>query len=171
VPEWFKPAPAMAAILAVLSTSLFYYYGDIPSQTVGDRERFSKGIFAGISAQPDEAALLRLVQDRVAQMPGSDQGLAVFGRTPGIALAMPGRLSMLSSFPLVPATPQKGMLMTHDFYAQEANRPSIVLIYRDIYFEPVNPMQPDFNAWYTLEAEFKTTLGQLAVYRRRAQQP
>jgi hypothetical protein len=170
-PEWFKPAPALAAILAALSTSLFHYYGEIPSQTVGERERFSKGIFAGISIQPDEAALLRLVQDRVAQMPGGDQRFAIFGRSPGIALAMPGRLSMLSAYPLVPTIAQKGLVTTHGFYAREDNRPPIVLIYRDIYFDPINPMQPDFDAWYALEAEFKTPLGQLAVFRRRSPQP
>lgn len=171
VPEWFKPVPAAVAIVAVLSTSLFYYYGDIPSQTVAERERFSKGVFAGISVQPDEAALLHLVQDRIAQMPGSDQRLAIFGRSPGISLAMPGRLSMLSAFPLVPSIAQKGLVMTHDFYAREENRPPIVLIYQDIYFDPVNPMQPDFDAWYVREAEFKTPLGQLTMFRKRAPQP
>jgi hypothetical protein len=170
-PEWLKPVPSLAAILAALSTSLFHHYGEIPSQTVGDRERFSKGIFSGISVQPDEAALLRLVQDRVAQLPGSDQRFAIFGRSPGIALAMPGRLSMLSAYPLVPTIAQQGLVKTHDFYTREDNRPPIVLIYQDIYFNPVNPMQPDFDAWYALEAEFKTPLGQLSVFRRRLPQP
>jgi hypothetical protein len=56
---------------------------------------------------------------------------------------------------------------THDYYASLANRPSLVLAYKDPYFPFINPFDPDFEKWYALESSLPTPLGRLEVYRRR----
>jgi hypothetical protein len=166
--SWFSLLPASVATVTVLSTSLYFHYGELPARSEPMRVRLHDGFFAGLSVQPDDAALLDVVQTHVAPMLDRDQTVAVIGRLPGIVLATPSRLSMLSSYPLMPTVPPKGLAMTHDFYTHPENRPQLVLIYRDPYFEPVNPMQPHFDEWYALVAEIKTPLGQLAVHRRRS---
>ncbi|RDI58550.1 hypothetical protein [Microvirga subterranea] len=166
--SWFSVLPVCVATVAVLSTSLYFYYGEAPTKPKRMRIHLDHGFFAGLSVQPHDATLLNLVQAHIVPMSDRDKTAAVIGRLPGIALAMPSRLSMLSSFPLMPDVPQKGLAMTHDFYTNPDNRPDLVLIYKDPFFEPVNPMQPHFEEWYAPVADIETPLGHLAVYRRRS---
>ncbi|WP_205772415.1 hypothetical protein [Microvirga calopogonii] len=159
--------PAPVAIAAVLSTSLYVYYGELQPPPLQLRERLQEGFFAGIEAHPDDAALLRVVRGRVGPLLGHSQTIAVIGRLPGLALATPLRLSMPTAFPLTPNVPQRGIAAAGDYYTRPENRPQLVLIYRDAYFEPINPMQQQFDEWYAPLAEFSTPLGQLAVFQRR----
>lgn len=158
-------APALAIMPSLLATSLLAPYGEIPS--AGPREWIRQGFFSGLLAKPRDSAPVEIVQRRVEPLFGADRTLAVFGRLPGLALGSSARLKALTAFPLMPDVPEKGLARTHAFYAEPNNRPAIVLIYRDPYFSPVNPMLPDFERWYREEKRFKTALGEIEIYRRR----
>jgi hypothetical protein len=150
-----------------LSTSLFFYYGEIPGRPIPARERIHDGFFAGIAAHPDDSALLRLMRDEVNPILLTAGGTAaVIGRIPGIILASPARLTMPLAFPLMPTISQEGLARTRSFYEHSQAQPQVVLVYRDQYFEPVNPFRLTSEDW-TPVADFKTPLGHLEVYRRR----
>ena len=164
---WIGALPAASAIAAVLSTSLFFYYGEIPDRKISGRERVRDGFFAGIAAHPDDISLLRLMRDKVNPiLLGSGETAAVVGRVPGIILASPARLKMPSAYPLPPNTSQESLAKTRSFYAHLRAGPRVVLIYRDPYFEPIYPFQTPLED-SMLVADFETPLGHLAVYRRR----
>jgi hypothetical protein len=164
---WIGALPAASAIAAVLSTSLFFYYGEIPDRPISGRERVRDGFFAGIAAHPDDISLLRLMRDKVNPILLELGGTAaVVGRLPGIILASPARLKMPFAFSLMPTTSQEGLAITRSFYARLQTGPRVVLIYRDPYFEPINPFQTTLED-STPVADFETPLGHLAVYRRR----
>lgn len=158
-------APALAIMPSLLATSLLAPYGEIPSDE--PRQWIREGFFEGLLAKRRDSAPVEIVRREVEPLFGADRTLAVFGRLPGLALASSARLKALTAFPLMPDVPEKGLARTHAFYAEPDNRPAIVLIYRDPYFTPVNPMLPDFERWYREEKRFKIALGEIEVYRRR----
>jgi hypothetical protein len=121
------------AIAAVLSTSVFFYYGELPGQPESPRERISKGVFSGLALTPKDAALVHLMQSRIAPMLEVDQTVALIGRLPGLALATPTRLNMPSSYPILPISGEKRLEKTKAYYQETDHQPSIVLIYRDAY--------------------------------------
>ena len=163
---WIDALPVSAAVAVVLSTSLFYYYGEIQDRPPSGREWVRDGFFAGIAAHPDDISLLRLMRDRVNPILTESGGTAaVIGRLPGIILASPARLKMPYAFALAPTISQEGFARTRSFYANTKTRPRVVLIYRDPYFEPIYPFEAVLEH-STLVADFKTPLGHLAVYRR-----
>ena len=128
---WIGALPAASAIAAVLSTSLFFYYGEIPDRPISGRERVRDGFFAGIAAHPDDISLLRLMRDKVNPILLESGGtVAVVGRLPGIVLASPARLEMPYAFPLMPTVSQEGLARTRLFYEHLRIGPRVVLIYR-----------------------------------------
>ena len=153
---WIGALPAASAIAAVLSTSLLFYYGELPDRAA--RERIHDGFFAGIAAHPDDINLLRLMRDNVNPILVELGGTAaVLGRLPGIILASPARLKMPFAFPLVPTTSEEGLAKTRSFYAHLQIGPRVVLVYRDPYFEPINPFPGDperFDACCGLQDSF-----------------
>ncbi|HEV7877538.1 hypothetical protein [Bradyrhizobium sp.] len=153
-----------AAIAAVLSTSLFSYYGELPGRPDAPREHITGGFFSGLALLPDDAALLRLVQERIDPLLENKPPIAILGRLPGLILAMPTRLSM----PIAYAVPggDKWLSPYEAFYRQPGRQPLLVLIYRDRYFLPPNPI-PRFDNDYALADELKTPLGRIEVFRRR----
>ena len=165
--NWIGALPTACAIATVLSTSLFFYYGEMPGRPIPARERIHDGFFAGIAAHPDDSTLLRLMRDEVNPILLTAGGTAaVIGRIPGIILASPARLTMPLAFPLMPTISQEGLARTRSFYEHSKAQPQVVLVYRDQYFEPVNPLRLTSEDW-TPVADFKTPLGHLGVYRRR----
>ncbi len=166
--KWTGAAQAAAVACAILPTSLFFLYGELPGQTPPARERLHDGFFAGLAVHPYDAELLRLTRQHIAPLVERGQTIAVFSRSPGIALDLPARLAMSSAFPLMPAIPRKGIEMTHDFYARLEKRPTFVVIYEDPYFPLINPLQPRFDEWYEPLMEFKTMYGRLAVFKARS---
>lgn len=164
---WTGAVQTLAAICGLLATSLFFLYGELPGQDTVARERLHDGFFAGLAVHPYDAELLRLTREHIAPITESGQTIAIFSRSPGIALDLNARLAMSSAFPLMPAIPRKGIEMTHDFYARLEKRPSFVLVYEDPYFPLINPMQPRFDEWYEPLMEFKTMYGRLAIFKAR----
>ena len=71
------------------------------------------------------------------------------------------------SFPLTPATSPAGLRATEGYYDVAAHRPLTVVVYRDVYFEPINPIGPRFDAWYRLVDTQPASIGTLSIYRRR----
>ncbi len=156
--------PISAAVAAVLSTSLFFYYGELPGQPLAPRERMADGFFCGLALVPNDAALIRLVQNRIDPLLENKPPIAIIGRLPGLALAMPARLSM----PIAYAVPggDNWLSLQEAFYRQPGRQPLFVLIYLDPYFVPSNPM-PRFDNDYALAEEVKTPLGHIEIFRRR----
>jgi len=159
--------PLSAAILAVLPTSLFFYYGELPEMTASPRrEIMANGFFAGLALNPGDTALIRLVQNSINPLLKPNQTVAIGGRLPGLLLAMPARVSMPHTFPLPPILTRKLLEKTEPFYRKPEHQPSLVLVYRDNYVATENPI-PHFDERYAVEANFKAPLGELGVFRRR----
>lgn len=158
------PLAALAALASILSTTLLVPYGEQP----GDQRRTIRGGFlAGIRARPDDVALLDMARAAAMPLLAPEATLAVIGRSPGLALALPARLKMPTAFPLQPGVPAAGLAATLRFYEDPAHRPAVVLIYEDPYFRPLNPMEPRFNDWYRRVEILATPLGRLEVFTRR----
>jgi hypothetical protein len=77
---------------------------------------------------------------------------------------------MLISFPF-PSTqashPPATLAQAEKFYSSPANRPDIVVIYTDPYFEPANPFGSGFDGWYREFTTLKTPDGLMVVYTKR----
>lgn len=160
----FNMLPPIIFILCILSTSLFLYYGEIPSNGSKKRQYVSHGFFAGLFIRQNEFELLQLVEQSVSPILTEDSSIAIFARNPGIVLSTPARLKMLTPYPLTQIA-RNGIEVTHAFYMNPKNRPNVVLIYHDSSFTPINPMQPDFLTWYILSSSFKLSNGgELEVY-------
>jgi hypothetical protein len=156
--------PVSAVVAAVLSTSLFFYYGELPGQPPVSRERMADGFFSGLALAPNEAALVRLVRNRINPLLENNPPIAVIGRLPGLALAMPARLSM----PVPYAVPggDKWLSLQEAFYRPPGRQPLFVLVYRDPDVMPSNPI-PHFDNDYALTEEVKTPLGYVGIFHRR----
>ena len=167
--EGAKPVsffPAIAAIGAILSTSLFFFYGEIPGLNL-PRQLITKGTFSGIAALPSEAETIRIVQNEISPTIEKNQTLAVLGRSPGIVLETRGRLSMLMALTVTLPNMENGREFTDRFFEDEKNRPLYVIIHRTDSYEPANPFHQRFFQWYVLAKIYQTPSGELAVYRRR----
>jgi hypothetical protein len=84
---------------------------------------------------------------------------------PGLVLAMPVRLSMPIPY-AVAARGEEWLLWNESFYRQPGRQPQFVLVYRDPYFVPSNPI-PRFDIDYGLAEQLKTPLGHIEVFRPR----
>jgi hypothetical protein len=166
-PSFLTAVLTATGVVCVLSTTLFRPYGEIPERNASPRERISNGFFAGLAANADDLALIRIVQDHISPMLGPDQTLAVVGRLPGLVLVTRARLSMLSAFPMSPPVNARVLAMTSDFYEHPENQPFLVIFYYDRFLEFLNPLQAHFEERYVRVDEFTTPLGHLEVFRRR----
>ncbi|MBR0850296.1 hypothetical protein JQ543_21305 [Bradyrhizobium diazoefficiens] len=160
VASWIS---TLATVLALLSTSLFFYYGEWP-RPVTPRERIAGGFFSGIAMGPNERTLLHLVEDRLVPILGDTQSLALFGRFPGLVLATNARLLMPIASPIEGVTSIGTPEKISAFY--RTRQPDYVVLYRDPYFQFVNPI-PDFDRGYVSISTFATPLGSLEILRRR----
>jgi hypothetical protein len=156
--------PVSAAVAAVLSTSLFFYYGELPGQPLAPRERMADGFFCGLALVPNDAALVRLVRNRIDPLLENNPPIAIIGRLPGLVLAMPARLSMPIAYAV--QSNEKWLSLQETFYRQPGRQPLFVLIYRDPYFVPSNPI-PRFDDDYALAEAVKTPLGYIEIFRLR----
>ena len=160
-------AAGAVAVAAVLVPSLTFFYADVlqPGQT---RQRVATGFFKGIEAAPQDAELLQVVRRTLVPALHGQSWFVFVGRSPGVVLDTPGRLQMLTSFPLVAPAAPEGLAMTAAFYSDARHRPETVVVYRDRYLDPVNPMGARFGEWYALQSTTPTPIGTLELYRRRA---
>ncbi len=154
--------PGIIAIFVLLSTSLFSYYGETPSTQ--QRKQITGGFFSGIKAHEDDIILLDLVKEKIKPLVKNDS-IAIFSRSPGILLGLPSSIKMPFVYPLIPIVNAKGVTATHSFYENASNQPAFVIVYRDIYFTPLNPMQPDFAKWYTPVSTIKSPIGNIEIYQ------
>lgn len=165
--RWPQRAAMAVLILIVLSTSLLFRYGQTGADAAAPKVLVRTGMFKGIFAPTTLTELLHIVQHDVRPKIG-DATLAAFTVShPGIALELDAPLRMLTTFPLPASISAEALAYTRAYYADLANRPQFVLLFREYSLEPINPMQPDFDAWYVLDTDFKTSLGVLSLYRKR----
>jgi hypothetical protein len=144
----FAPLPA-TALWAVLVVSLFQtYYGELPQLPSKGRVRLTHGPFAGLAAAVVDANLIEIAERLLREQQRPGDTLVVLGRLPGIYLLADAPIRAFAPYTL-------------------ANRPSLVLAYKDPYFPFINPFGPDFEKWYAQKASLPTPLGRLEVYRRR----
>jgi hypothetical protein len=161
---WAQVFATLASLGAILTSSLGDHYGELPGAS---RQRIDAGFYAGISARPHDLALLDLIRSRVNPLLVAEPTIAAIGRSPGIILETPARPLMLTVFPLQPNVPQAGLEATARFYSVPAHRPAVVMIYKDPYFEPLNPIGPEFESWYRPVETVATPLGTLSIFARR----
>lgn len=167
--ELIVPLVGAFAIVALMTTSLGYLYGDTGRLMPGEgRQRITAGYFAGIRASDADAGLLEIVRTRVAPDLSDERWVVFVGRTPGVMLDTDPRLRMRTPYPISTRTRSSGLEWTAEFYASATNRPDTVIFYRDRYFEPINPFGDSFETWYGLEESLSTPLGVLEMYRLRA---
>ena len=161
---------ATCVVGAVLATSLRSIYED-RTAAGGARERIDGGFFEGIRVRPGDARLLDLFRSRIEPVIDGQPSVVYVGRNPGLVLTTTARLHMRSSYPLAePATPADApaaLARQAAFYADERNRPGVVVVYRDPYFAPANPLGPGFPQWYALSETVQSAVGSFEVYRRR----
>jgi hypothetical protein len=154
-----------AAGLALIGwTSITYFYGAMPSVEI--RRRIDWGVFSGISTDDTQAALLKTMRDVVTPLVNPENTIYVVGRLPGLLLATPARPRALTVFPLLPNIGVRGPEIFHDFYQDPSNRPRVVVVYLDPYFQPVNPFGDDFVKWYELVYDYRVPPGILRIFRR-----
>jgi hypothetical protein len=159
------PGAAVLGLLVWCSAS--FYYGESPLENRQKRERIGEGVYAGLAASEQTAQLVRIAKAALANWPTANEGITVVGRFPGLYLLTKARPRTLLPFPLTAFARTDGLSATYDYYANPANRPAIVVIYEDSYFQPVNPFGPRFTEWYRLASRERTPLGVLSVFRRR----
>jgi hypothetical protein len=160
------PGAALLGLLVWCSTS--FYYGEFPSVGRQKRERITQGVYAGLASSEETAHLIRIATAALGRWPATDETIAVVGRLPGLYLLTSARPRTLLPFHLRSEFVQPGGLSaTYDYYANSANRPTIVVVYEDPYFQPVNPFGPRFAEWYRLISRERTPLGELSIFRRR----
>jgi len=159
-------ASMSVGIAAILSTSLFHYYGELTDQPTMPRERMREGFFAGLALAPNDAALIHLMRDRAVPLLDPAQPIALIGRLPGLVLAMPTRLNMPTSFVLQPGASGKVLERYQGYFEQPGRLSTLVLIYQDAYRAPANPISR-FSDRYERSVDLTTPLGVLSFFRRR----
>jgi hypothetical protein len=159
------PGAALLGLLVWCSAS--FYYGESPSEKLQSRERIGEGVYAGLAATEQTAQLIRIAKAALAKWPMANEGITVVGRFPGLYLLTTARPRTLLPFPLTAFAHTNGLSATYDYYANPANRPAIVVIYEDSYFQPVNPFGSRFAEWYRLVAQERTPLGMMSIFSRK----
>ena len=155
------------ALWAVLMVSLWQsYYGEPPEARLQHRVRVGRGAFAGLAVTSDDARLIEVVQQALHQHERAGDTIAVAGRLPGLYLLSSARVRSLMPYALTALYPPAARRAIHDYYARPADRPSLVLIYRDPQLPVTDPFEPDFARWYRLRASYPTPLGSIELYRR-----
>jgi hypothetical protein len=165
-PSRFVPLAATALWVTLMICLWHPYYGEPPATRPVGRIRITGGPFAGLAASRDDAGLVRSAGQALDKYERPGDTIAVAGRMPGLYLLSHARVRTLVPYPFTPYAQPFARAATHDYYANPANRPNLVLIYRDPVLPVANPFDPDFETWYRPKARFPTPLGFLEVYRR-----
>jgi hypothetical protein len=164
--HWGLP-PGAALLGLCIWCSASFYYGESPSDRLQKRERIGEGVYAGLAASEETAQLMRIAKSALGKRLTASEGITVVGRLPGLYLLTTARPRTLLPFPLTAFAQTSGLSATYDYYADPANRPAIVVIYEDPYFQPVNPFGSRFDEWYRLEDQERTPLGTMSIFSRK----
>jgi hypothetical protein len=162
---WAVPGAAFLSVLVWGSASL--YYGERPAEAGERRERVTEGAYAGLFASAETAQLLRTSRMALGKWSGADDTITVVGRLSGLYLLTQARPRALMPFQLTTLAQPRGLAATYRYYTDPANRPTVVAVYADAYFTPVNPFGSSFDEWYELADQERTPLGMLSLFRRR----
>lgn len=153
------------AVLSVLIPSLTFYYGDLPNAPL-PATKVTHGAFAGLAGQPEQVDAIQWMRDNVSPLIGQDGRIAFIGRLYGLILATPARPLMLAVFPLSETMNPKGLAMSSEFFENPEHRPSLVIVHRDHYVQPLNPIR-QFKERYEEFDAVERPLGTFMVFRRR----
>jgi hypothetical protein len=159
------PGAALLGLLIWCSAS--FYYGESPSDRLQKRERIGEGVYAGLAASEQTAQLIRIAKAALGKWLMASEGITVVGRFPGLYLLTTARPRTLLPFPLTAFARTSGLSATYAYYANPANRPAVVVVYEDPYFQVVNPFGLKFDEWYQLVDRDPTPLGTLSIFRRK----
>lgn len=159
--------PGGALLGLFIWSSASFYYGEHSYENIAVRKCIAQGAFAGLAASADAARLIEVAQSSLQQWTSPDATFAAVGRLPGLYLLTGARPKVLTPFPLTALAGSGGLAATYAYYVNSANRPSIVAIYTDVYFQAINPIGPHFDEWYELVQRDQTPFGVLDIYRRR----
>lgn len=162
---WTLPAAALLGVILWGSASL--YYGERPDEAIEPHERITYGPYAGLTASSSTARLLSTARIMLDEWTGADDTIAVVGRLSGLYLLSKARPRVLMPFPMTDLAQPTALIANKTFYSTPANWPTIIISYRDRYFEPINPLGPNFGAGYKEVDQRRTPIGTLSIFHRR----
>jgi hypothetical protein len=160
----YAPVAVTTLWVALLFSLSHSYYGESPLGQTARRMRIARGPFAGLAASMNDARLIQVAGQAIEKYERAGDTIAVLGRQPGLYLLSNARVRTLMPYPLTHFATSSVRTAIHDYYADLANRPTLVLIHTDL--PVINPFDPDFEKWYRLKERFASPLGSLEVFRR-----
>ena len=162
---WALPTAALLGVISISSVSFFY--GELPGEISGRRQRIIEGPFAGISASAGTADLIKKAHTMLNDWSSGNDTVAVVGRLSGLYLLGKARARVLTPFTLTDLAQSQALAKNDLYYSNPSNRPDIVIMYADSYFVPVNQFGSSFDAWYKQAVQERTSTGILSLFRRR----
>ncbi|RFC62549.1 hypothetical protein DYI37_14955 [Fulvimarina endophytica] len=160
-------APGAALMVALVVTSLSFRYGETPITKAEAREPIETGIFAGLSVAQSDAEIIRATEESLKEIMAPGETIAAIGRLPGLMLLSEAPISMLTPFPLMPNVSSEGLRFTKSHYRQEDNLPTVLLIFNDVYFAPVNFLDDQMHRYEILRDLSFSSERKLRIYRLR----
>ncbi len=164
----FLSAAGLVPLGIAIASLWIVYYGETPLGRPTTRTWVRHGPYAGLAATMEDARLLEIARQALREHERPGDTLTVTGRMPGLYLLANAPVRALIPYTLTGDIPPSGRRVIHDYYAVPANRPSLVLAYRDPYLPYIDPFAPDFASWYALQGSYAVPFGTLEVYRRRS---
>ncbi len=155
-----------AGLTGILATSLFFYYGNPPDRPRPDTV-VADGAYAGLRGQPDQVAVIDWMAKQVSPLAEPDKTIAFFGRIFGLILATTARPLMPGVYPLSGTIKPEGLETTRAFFDPAEHRPKLVVIFRDVYIDPVVPFATKLDQWYQRVGVKDGPIGRFELYRRR----
>lgn len=162
-------AAPLAFMIVMLSSSLAFRYGEIGSATT--RERIATGWYSGISATPEEAAIIHTASKALAPL-GPRCTMSVVG-WPVFYLVSPCVPRALMAYPINDLAQHAVFQATLRYYSSPANLPDYVVEYDDRNASFDFPF-PDLHNWldrYSLAEAYAMPFdGMMRIYRRSVRQ-
>jgi hypothetical protein len=161
-------APIQAATLlgVLLAVSLQSYYGEPPATKSVVRVRIAGSVFSGLEVRANDRGLIEVARGALRQHERPGDTIAVLGPFPGLYLLSDARIRAPSQYPYTPLVQPSGHAANRAYYARPENRPSLVLLFRPPNYPLVNPFDPNFDTWYSLQERYPTPYGALEIFRR-----
>jgi hypothetical protein len=150
------------------ATTFTTYYGQIGAFSFRDSVRVSKGAFAGLRTDADQATFISRLSEAVDQQRGCGSRLAVFGTGPGFYLLTAMIPSTLSSWNYAGDGGNYATDAVRAFYETPDNRPDVVVVNTWQWATPLSKVDRALLEQYALVTRVTVGLRDASVYRRIA---
>lgn len=156
------------ACCAMAATTFTTYYGQIGAFSFRDSVRVSKGAFAGLRTDADQATFISRLSEAVDQQRGCGSRLAVFGTGPGFYLLTAMIPSTLSSWNYAGDGDNYATDAVRAFYETPDNWPDVVVVNTWQWATPLSKVDRALLEQYALVTRVTVGLRDASVYRRIA---